>query len=757
MKKNLIIFFFFLLLIFATYGNLLHSYFEADEWFHFTHYLPLTVKANGWLVPIIKSFTETQSLSAGQHIDPIGEEIFYFNSKFLGIHFLPYAIISLLLHTCNSFLVFLFARELLSGKTQFLNKGKKDKSTKKLTTSFLQLFTHNGYDSSIAIAFIAGIFFAINISGMHAFTWAAFYGQNVLSVTFFLLCLIYLLKGLSQERTKYIFLSSLFLILALLTKETAVVLFFIIPLILFYRKKVFSWGLLSKVFLPPVIIYSIYRFLLPLLHFWADSQVIEQSSTNLPDLSVIVNRLLLFPLKMVSEMFFSSDAVIALLQFITPFIYPQPPSVTMQVRSQNSIQFIYGPGNDLLVVLLAFGVLTIVFFIFRSLRKQKKSEMFFALFISLLIMVFSALLLIPIGFAIPTWGYETYFDSRHFYLPSVGGAIVFAIILYQFAYYLSRFMTRRIRLSTSLVIAGCILLGLWAVQDLIFLENRLMVLVNVGNARRLMVEALKRNVPTLPKNAVFYIDANPELDSHGALQAIPPFQTHFGQVLTVIYYDRNHLPEDFFSKPFLNSDKSISYQGYYSAAGRGFGYFLSRRDLAENILSGKFLITDVYAFSNNALKNETKNITPSLRTELVTYIKERGILSDWNRNTTLLSNLVFFFPAGTTVKSITPPVASTIPTKEFLVEYQVLHANLTIKPLPIAAPVIDESTNLPDTIKKRLFFDRYHSNEVYITHIGDTFLYKVIVGESIILLTTQNDTVESRDVLEKMVGSITTQ
>ncbi len=734
------IFLFFLLLVFFTYSNLFNSYFEADDWYHFTHYLPLTVKSGGWLIPIIKSYTDTQSLSGGQHIVPIGVEIFYLNTKFFGINFSPYAAISLFLHAFNSFLVFLFLKELLTEKKTLLSKRKRGRD-----------------DAPTITSLIAGTFFALNVSGMHAITWAAFYGQNVLSVTFFLLCLYFLLKGLQHARVSFIVVSALFFVLDLLTKETAVVLFFIIPIIIFYKRKVFSRRILFNIFLPPVFVYSIYRFLLPFLHAWADSQVSEQSSMLVPDISVVINRFFLFPLKMISEMFFSSDGVISLLQFITPFVYPQPLSVSIQSRSQNSIQFIYGPGNDLLVVLLAICILIIWFFMFRLFWKQKKDEMLSAMILSLAIMVFSALVLIPIGFAFPTWGYETYFDSRHFYLPTVGGAILFAVILYQTAQYCSTFINRNIRATVSVFSICIILWALWAIQDISILRNRLSVQVNVGKTGRLMVEDMKKDIPTLPKNAVFYIDANPVVNSYGSLQSIPPFQTHFGQILTVVYYDKNHLPDEFFVRPFLHADKSISSEGYFSAAGRGLGYFLSKRNLAENLLSGKVAITDVYAFSNDALKQKTKNITASVRQELQIYLKERSQSNGWARDESSLPGFSLFLPTDTSIKEEQRVVTDTALVKNLSLEHQEFKANLILKTLPITAPIIDESLELPQTSKKRLFFDRYHSNEMYNTQIDDTFIYKMKIGDSLILLTTQNDTVESRDLVEKMLGSITLQ
>ncbi|MBI4091587.1 MAG: hypothetical protein HY427_00040 [Candidatus Levybacteria bacterium] len=105
-KGTWIVFLFFAVTVFFVFRDLFNSYFVADEWFHFTHYLPLTKKSEGLFTAMLSPFISTGELSGGQHVNPIASSIFFLNSKLFGMNYVPYAVMSLLLHAVNSFLVF---------------------------------------------------------------------------------------------------------------------------------------------------------------------------------------------------------------------------------------------------------------------------------------------------------------------------------------------------------------------------------------------------------------------------------------------------------------------------------------------------------------------------------------------------------------------------------------------------------------------------------------------------------------------------
>ena len=114
------IFFFFSIVVFFFYRDLFFSYFESDEWFHFTYYLPLTKEPLGLLTAIKSTFIDSGPLSGGQHVIPIASAIFFLNTYFFGLNFAPYAFMSLLVHTVNCCLVFWLVRVLLQHKKELI-------------------------------------------------------------------------------------------------------------------------------------------------------------------------------------------------------------------------------------------------------------------------------------------------------------------------------------------------------------------------------------------------------------------------------------------------------------------------------------------------------------------------------------------------------------------------------------------------------------------------------------------------------------
>jgi hypothetical protein len=586
-----IIFIFFVVLVFGVYRQLFQSYFEADEWFHFTHYLPLLKEEYGVLTAVTKSVTDTVALSEGQHVVPIGEEIFFLNTKFFGINFVPYAFISLLLHSINSFMVVILIKELLKGKKQ----------------TFTNIF-----------AIAGGIFFALSAVPMHAVTWAAFYGQNVLSVTFFILSILFLKKALNYKNKKYLILSSIFLLLDLLTKETAVVLILILPIMIIIEKRVFSIKYLAKVYSIPLIFFSIFRFLIPALYFWiiqwvnaslpltgqiTSSQIVQKGA----DLSVVIYRIITFPLSMLSQVFIPSATMFSIMKIITPFIYYQYPGEP-EVRGQYRQFFIYGPGNNLLFYLVALVLIILIISLIRSHFKKKKIDEAKTLLIGFSIIIIGALPLVLNVLYMPWWGTE-YFDSRHYYMPTVGAAIVFPFILLAVGNFISKAMSL-IRISIPYYSVALLIFVIWLINNMnVFRTNMNIIIDQTGYPRREIISQMKQHLPILPQKAVIYS----ETDGKSAYGKLLPFQTSFPQILTVVYYP---FPDSFYER-FIFDAKP---EGYFFSEGRGLGYYNSKKTLQEALLENKFSVNDIYGFYYDSQNIKLKNITQSLRSEMELFL-----------------------------------------------------------------------------------------------------------------------------------------
>lgn len=747
---NFFIFIFFALLVFIVFRDLFNSYFEADEWFHFTIYLPLTKEPFGFLLTLIKTVTDTLPLSRGQHVVPIGEEIFFLNTFFFGTNYTPYIFLSLLLHAINSFLVFLFIRELLNPKRVDRNET--------------------------LIALLGGIFFALCQVHFHAFAWAAFYGQNNLSVTFFLLCLLFFKKALNTNKKKFIFVSLFFLFLDLFTKETSTALFVILPTMALIERNVFSRKYLAKLYVIALIVFIGFRFVIPNIYLgigrladrWVDSYI-SSSKSNVgnkddgtivsTDLSIhkniyaeILFRSMTFPVKMTSEFFFPRETILFLVAAITPVIYPQPHGGDEMIRSQYRQFFLNGPGNDFLIYLLSISIIIFLIFLARKYYKNKKILESKAIIIGLLIIFFACLPLALIVLSFPRWGYDTYFDSRHYYMPSVGAAVIFPFLFLGIGSFVSKLVPRSLRFDKLPYLFTFILLSVWIVNTFYALNSSLNIVVKiVGSPRKEIIKQIKQNIPVLPQKAVFFI----QTDGFGAYGSLLPFQTPFPQVLSVVYYDKNPLPNSFYNKFFLEGKP----EGYLYSEGRGLGFYNSKKTLSVALLAGLFSSSDLYSFYYDSQKVKLTNITELVREEMNKYLKDYKKNEDWKTFNDPTINLSFKYPMDTTINedvvNITPNPKVlkliNLSSPSFLAQIKVFSISPTLDTGEMGLLL---NSGAGKSLPKKVFFDKFNLNDAVFTEGEVKNEYLIKLGDKLVYLTTQNQSEESLEVIEKILGSI---
>jgi len=599
------VFVFFCILTFTLFQSLFRSYFEADEWVHFTYYLPLTRKPDGFLTAFISTFVNTGFLTGeGQHINPIATEIFFLNTKFFGLNYAPYAFMSLLLHAVNSFLIFYFIKTLLH---------KKENIKKNI------------------YALLGSLFFALAPTPLHTITGAApFYGANVLSVTLFLLCVISFKTAFIKRKKKLIYVAVVFLFLALFSKETSVFLFILLPFMALIEKGIFSLKFLGKIFFLCLIGYSIFRFLIPnfyilpekltnmLINNYVPSSYQKNATVKPVDTGTIVSRdlsiyknlpgevllrTITFPLRMIGTLFLPRATVFSIVQFITPVIVPTIDDSSAQ------LSFLYGSGNFVVIYLASLGILIFCIKLVLGFVRKRSLDDARALMTGLAIIILGALPLVAIIFSFPRWGYDFYFDSRHYYNSNIGAAIVFPFLLFGLSKFVSKFF--RIR-KISLVVL--VLFIIWLFNNMYVLGLTKAQFINkYGSDRREVVNQLKNYIPILPKKTVFYF----ETDRLSAFGPNLPFYTSIPQALTVVYYDKSPLPDSFFSKTLFNGKP----QGYYYSQGRGFGYYTSKKDLADALSIKSFSVNDIYGFYYYAQNVKLKNITSQLRGEMKEVLK----------------------------------------------------------------------------------------------------------------------------------------
>ena len=746
-RGNFLVFFFFSFVIFFLYRDLFGSYFEADEWYHFTYYFPLVKEPNGFITAFMSTFSSSGALSGGQHVVPIASAIFFLNSKFFGLNFMPYAFMSLLLHSINAFLIFIFVK---------ISLQEKDTIEKNL------------------FAFLSGIFFVLCSVSMHAVTGAApFYGQNILSVTFFLLCIIAFKQAYLLGKKKFIYYSIFFLLLAIFTKETAVFLFFLLPVMAFIEKKKFSKIFLGRIFISTIVIYLIIRFIVPIVYSgvgqyfdkWLDGyiystysnqkmvSVVRDTNTIVSsDLSIyknlpgeVVFRTIIFPIRMTGTLFLARPVVEVVAGFLTPIVLPIP-SID---DPAGQLAFRYGPGNNIVIYILS--ILILIFCANQAAFYYRKQEIGVAktLVTGVLIIILSALPLVAIVLSFPRWGTDSYFDSRFYYNPSVGGAIVFPFLLYGIARFINRFLQRQ-----SILRIVIILFTVWLVYSLyIFSLSANQFMSKFGSDRRRVVEQLGVSMPVLSQKTVFYI----ETDGKSAFGPVLPFFTSVPQALTLAYYDKSPLPDSFFNKPLFDGKA----QGYDYAQNRGFGYFYSKKELSSALLSGEFEVNDIHAFYFDSVNAKLSNITSKIRTEMEQYKKEAKSASMWKISIDSSTSLRLKYASDTKIDELQSADPTIVKILKF--KNSALSGEMVIMKVPpefnldeninFLLRTANSSANPKNVHEVELFFDKYSSNKVHEID-GDLPRYFLRINDILIYIKTENSTAEGIKLVERIIGSL---
>ena len=745
-KISLLVLIFFIVIIFFLFRSLFNSYFEADEWVHFTYYLPLAGKPGSLLTALLATLVNTGFLTGeGQHINPIATTIFFLNTKFFDISFPPYAFMSLLFHSINTFLVFLFIKSLLHEK---------------------KIITRNIF------AILGGIFFALAPTPIHTVTGAApFYSYNILSVTFFLLCVISFKIAFIKKQKKFIYGSVIFLFLALFSKETTVFLFLILPFMALIEKRIFPLKFLGKVFALCAGVYIIFRFIIPNLNtlpekiidvvlqgyipksYTQQNPAVDTGTIVSRDLSIYKNlpaeilfRAITFPVKMTGTLFLPRQTVFSIVQFITPIVQPVPPGGDSADSSQARLGFLYGPGNGFIIYIASIIILIFCasqIFRFVARRQMQDAQ---AVATGLAIIIFSALPLVAIIFSFPRWGTDFYFDSRHYYNPNVGAAIVFPFLLLGVA----EFISKSLRIKAVSLVA-IVLSIVWLINNMnVFNLGIKQFTQNFQPDRREVVEQLKKYVPALPKIAVFYV----ETDGLSAYGPSLPFQTSVPQALTVVYYDKNPLPDSFFEKAIFDGRS----QGYSYSEGRGFGYYTSKKKLSEALVAHEFKLSDIYAFYYDSMNVRLSNTTSQVRKEMENYLKQTKVSLDWRKFNDSSDNFSFLYPPQTIINEIKEEELQNV-YKSFSLDNPSFTAKIIVFNITPTFNVNDylqirSQGKLGIVNSKKVSYDKFHYNDAYVINDNQTREYLIKFDDKLVQLETQSMDQESLQIIEKIAGSL---
>lgn len=603
LKRQFWIFIIFLSIAFFIYRRALGGFFQGDEWFYFTQFLPLTHMQGGLLSALAKSLLAIDEISGGGHLTPLYTLIWYFHNKFFGLHFFPYITLSIFFHAFNGFLLFHIVKKLTKNEV---------------------------------VSFLSGFFFIFSYQNFQAVTWVMAYVPTVYAVFFTLvsfLCLLYALEFPKKAKI-YTYISIIFFIFALLTKETSIVLFLIFPVtVLLFDKKLFRK--FGSIYTLLFILYGAFRFGIPLFQ---KSSTLTQFS-EVYTLPLFIFRIITYPLKVLVGIFFPHEFLLKVAEVLTPFAYPFY-GAEKAVRGTSFLMFTQSAGSDLLTYPLSIVlVVTILFFFFLVRTYQNIRKLFI---VGFLMIVSSAFPLLLIAIYAPAWGYVTFIDSRHLYFPSIGASMIFSGIL--FTVYQKREKIPGISQNVVLFLLASILI-FWIGIQYTYLQIQLGKEELMGQQRKTVLDGILSSVPQLSQKAYFLVESN---TGYYGYAPMPPFQTHLSQVLSVQYYQRNQLPA-VFVQDYSLVNKGLGAEGILHHGNREFGYFINQSTFFTRLLDRKVDSRNIYGFRWDGALNSLTDATKETRGKYEDLQSKLRNYSNWKKIIWKDANFQLTIPSDATL------------------------------------------------------------------------------------------------------------
>ncbi len=541
MKKYLL-FLVFLGLTFLYYHKTLSSYFEGDEWFYFSEYFPLLINPFlGFFVAITKGVTDAYWISAGGHVTPLQSLLWFFLIVFFKLNFKFYAVSSLVLHAVNVFLLYALTKQIIKDKF---------------------------------FAFCVAAFFLTNSAHFQAVNWAMVIVYDLFLTTLILLSLLSLLKFGKNQR--WVVISTVCFVSALMIKETAAILFIIYPLFsAFFKAKYFKKSLFVTAAI--FVSYVPFRFILP--RFFSEGKLFQNN------LEIGIKTLQDFQL-IVTNMFVQD-------------IYPSTLGL-IKIHPMN-------------MVVVAALILGMVLF---NRQYMGARIVVFGIAITLLN---ASLILLTSLFSPRQLSFEIV-DSRYLYLVSISVSLIiigiYVIIIEGLAI---KTKLRYVPLS--------LLVFLMAIFNYNLLQRILTPYVETAKMRQDILNSIFDEVKTPSDRSIFLVESS---GNYYGFAQIPPFQTNLGQVLAVHYFSSGNL-----NKRFIN-DRSVQKnpldKNWLLVDGnKSFGYYLSREQLIQDALKFNISPQTVHAYTwepeEKKLERNTEKFIPELELEL----SQRQQLREWKK------------------------------------------------------------------------------------------------------------------------------
>ncbi len=170
---------------------------------------------------------------------------------------------------------------------------------------------------------------------------------------------------------------------------------------------------------------------------------------------------------------------------------------------------------------------------------------------------------------------STYLESRYYYLPTIGGAILIAYVLL----WLIRKAQQIGRgfVSVIAVLAIVVVTAGYLYKNVVYIQRGVQVDRIIAQERLDFLRQLDELVPVVPDKPIFFITGDSP-GYYGIPHLAVPFQQGVGYTIMVWFFHSGKIPPNFLATYFL---WNINTQGYAEENGRGFGYFWDQQAFEE--------------------------------------------------------------------------------------------------------------------------------------------------------------------------------
>lgn len=585
---------FLLIIVLVVYWGVWRGFFQQDEWaglgnFYFIRGLPTLERLKALYTPMFK-----QGMG---HFLPWVPVVNYVRYFLFNLIYPPYAVFAILLHIIASFLIFLLALRLCKNSWS---------------------------------AFLAALFFAVGSSASQAVTWVGTSLPTQLALIFSVLSIIYWLDWLNNQKSKNIWLSVSFLVLAIGFKETSLFLFLFLPIVGFLynsqlkRKFLTIFGFIG-------FGYLILRFGTLVVTFGVKKAIAQTFSL----FSSAIFRFIAVLLTGTMQTILSQELVLTFTDKIA-----QLGNLVEVLTKSESVYDSLLNNQILKLIIYVFGFLFLVVFILYT-KKQKVKDRQILMF-SLLWFV---LAFVPLAF-IQTGELDALFLApRGLYIPVAAIAVFFALIL------------KRLIEKKSIVLIFFISL---LFIHIFVLRTQVNGFIKISTLRKEILQQIKTEYPDLPDKIIFYTESDNSFYGLPPEERIFPFQSGLGQTLLVWFQKIEQFPKEFFQDRFL---WEIESQGYKETGGRGFGYFRDFDLLGQTVVKNEILPKSIIAFRYDSESKLLEDITEEVRGRIRGFESSKRLLSfnnlsletsensneaylaiDGNQNTKWDSKLEYIYP-----------------------------------------------------------------------------------------------------------------